>query len=45
MINFVFAALLAAIAQEPTKTTLPGAMNVTRVDAVVMCGGATTSED
>jgi uncharacterized protein (TIGR01244 family) len=29
--------------QEPAKTTLPGATNVTRVDAVVMCGGATTN--
>lgn len=30
------------VAQAPQKTTLPGATNVTRVDATVMCGGATT---
>jgi uncharacterized protein (TIGR01244 family) len=29
--------------QDPVKETLPGAANVTRVDAVVMCGGATTT--
>lgn len=33
--------LLAA--QAPQKATLPGATNVTRVDATVMCGGATTT--
>jgi uncharacterized protein (TIGR01244 family) len=41
------APLLIALAlgpQGPGKTTLPGARNVTRVDAVLMCGGATTSE-
>ena len=37
--------LLATLLQQaPVKTTLPGGMNVTRVDAVVMCGGATTNE-
>ena len=30
--------------QTPQKTTLPGGMNITRVDATVMCGGATTDE-
>jgi uncharacterized protein (TIGR01244 family) len=34
--------LLAA--QAPQKTTLPGATNVTRVDAAVMCAGATTTD-
>ena len=34
----------AAVQQTPAKATLPGARNVTRVDAVVMCGGATTAE-
>jgi uncharacterized protein (TIGR01244 family) len=33
--------LLAA--QAPQKTTMAGATNVTRVDATVMCGGATTT--
>ena len=32
------------VAQAPQKTTLPGATNVTRVDATVMCGGATTPQ-
>ena len=32
------------LAQAPEKTTLPGATNVTRVDATVMCGGATTTQ-
>jgi len=32
------------IPQAPQKQTLPGAVNVTRVDAAVMCGGATTIE-
>lgn len=37
--------LLLSIAQQPPqKTTLPGATNVTRVDAVLMCGGATTDD-
>ena len=36
--------LLAAVQQAPVKTDLPGAMNVTRVDAVLMCGGATKDE-
>lgn len=35
---------LALVQQSPTKTSLPGATNVTRVDAVLMCGGATTNE-
>ena len=43
MFTLTLAAFLAS-AQQPAKTTLPGATNVTRVDAVVMCGGATTSE-
>ena len=30
--------------QAPVKDILPGATNVTRVDATVMCGGATTNE-
>jgi uncharacterized protein (TIGR01244 family) len=33
--------LLALVVQAPTKVTLPGATNVTRVDAVLMCGGST----
>jgi uncharacterized protein (TIGR01244 family) len=37
-------AAVVALAQQPTKATLPGATNVTRVDAAVMCGGATTNE-
>jgi len=36
--------LLVSMLQAPEKQTLPGARNVTRVDATVMCGGATTSE-
>ncbi len=36
--------LLALAQQSPEKATLPGAKNVTRVDAVLMCGGATTNE-
>ncbi len=35
---------LGAPQQAPQKTTIPGGMNVTRVDATVMCGGATTDE-
>jgi uncharacterized protein (TIGR01244 family) len=35
---------IAALAQAPTKTTVPGAVNVTRVDATIACGGATTPE-
>jgi len=35
--------LLFTLAQQaPEKASLPGATNVTRVDAVLMCGGATT---
>jgi uncharacterized protein (TIGR01244 family) len=37
-------ALLIGQAQAPEKTTLPGATNVTRVDATVMCGGATSAD-
>lgn len=40
----VLVALLIGQGQAPVKTTLPGASNVTRVDATVMCGGATTPE-
>lgn len=36
--------LLTALLQAPEKQTLPGAVNVTRVDATVTCGGATTTE-
>ena len=36
--------LMLALAQVPEKVTLPGASNVTRVDAALMCGGATTPE-
>jgi uncharacterized protein (TIGR01244 family) len=35
---------LLIVAQAPQKMTLPGAVNVTRVDATVACGGATTPE-
>ena len=35
---------IALTAQTPTKIDLPGARNVTRVDATIMCGGATTPE-
>lgn len=42
MFTFMLAASLALV-QQPSKATLPGATNVTRVDAVVMCGGATTT--
>jgi len=43
----MFPALLFSLVflqQTPAKDSLPGATNVTRVDAVVMCGGATTAE-
>src|ERR671919_276810 len=36
--------LLLFALQGPVKQTLPGAMNVTRVDATVACGGATSVE-
>ena len=36
--------LVQATAQGPVKSTLPGATNVTRVDATIACGGATTTE-
>jgi uncharacterized protein (TIGR01244 family) len=35
---------IALVPQAPVKETLTGATNVTRVDAVLMCGGATTPE-
>lgn len=35
---------LSTAQQAPAKASLPGATNVTRVDAVLMCGGATTNE-
>jgi uncharacterized protein (TIGR01244 family) len=35
--------LLLVALQSPVKQTLPGATNVTRVDATVACGGATTT--
>lgn len=35
---------LQGTAQAPVKQTLPGATNVTRVDATVACGGATSAE-
>jgi uncharacterized protein (TIGR01244 family) len=41
MISLMLSILL--VAQAPEKTTLPGATNVTRVDATVMCAGATTT--
>ena len=43
-IAFLSLVLAVALLQSPSKATLPGARNVTRVDAVVMCGGATTNE-
>lgn len=36
--------LLVSLLQAPEKQTLPGATNVTRVDATIMCGGATTPQ-
>lgn len=33
-----------SVAQAPVKDSLPGAINVTRVDTTIMCGGATTKE-
>lgn len=36
--------LFVALQQAPEKVTVSGATNVTRVDATVMCAGATTSE-
>ncbi|MGH9372394.1 MAG: fused DSP-PTPase phosphatase/NAD kinase-like protein [Vicinamibacterales bacterium] len=36
--------LVTLVQQAPEKSSLPGARNVTRVDAVVMCGGATTND-
>lgn len=42
MITAILVSLLFA-QQPPVKDTLPGASNVTRVDATVLCGGATTT--
>jgi uncharacterized protein (TIGR01244 family) len=42
MIPLILFALV--LAQAPVKETIPGSTNVTRVDATVMCGGATTAE-
>ena len=36
--------VLLSLAQAPEHQTLPGASNVTRVDANVMCGGNTTPD-
>lgn len=41
---FLAVAILLALAQTPEKITLPGASNVTRVDAALMCAGATSPE-
>jgi uncharacterized protein (TIGR01244 family) len=41
---FISLLLIALVPQTPQKAELPGASNVTRVDAVLMCGGATTDE-
>lgn len=41
MVTFL---LLLALLQTPERLTLPGARNVTRVDATVMCAGATTPD-
>ena len=41
---FISVLLLVALVQAPEKQTIAGAENVTRVDAAVMCGGATTPE-
>jgi uncharacterized protein (TIGR01244 family) len=35
---------LIFLAQAPVKDSLPGATNVTRVDATIACGGATSAE-
>lgn len=44
MLSTTLVLLMLASLQAPAKDTLPGAVNVTRVDATVMCGGATTAE-
>lgn len=44
MLTPALLSLLLLLPQAPSKTTLPGATNVTRVDAVLMCGGATGDE-
>jgi uncharacterized protein (TIGR01244 family) len=43
MIVTLIAVTLAGLA-DPTAETLPGAVNYTRVDATVACGGATSAE-
>lgn len=43
VITLLLAALLG-LQQTPEKVALPGAKNVTRVDAAVMCAGATTPD-
>ncbi len=43
-ITLLLLSLATAPAQGPTPFSLPGAMNTTRVDAVVACGGATTND-
>jgi uncharacterized protein (TIGR01244 family) len=35
---------MLALPQAPTKETIPGATNVTRVDATIACAGATSPE-
>jgi uncharacterized protein (TIGR01244 family) len=40
----IAALILVSLSQGPVRQTLPGATHVTRVDAVLMCGGATTPE-
>ncbi|MGE5602045.1 MAG: beta-lactamase hydrolase domain-containing protein, partial [Nitrososphaerales archaeon] len=35
---------LVFLIQAPVKDSLPGATNVTRVDATIACGGATSAE-
>ena len=42
--TFLLIIALQGSAQGPVKQTLPGATHVTRVDATVACGGATTAE-
>lgn len=41
---FIAAIFIFALVQAPEKVTLPGATNVTRVDAALMCGGATSPD-
>jgi uncharacterized protein (TIGR01244 family) len=44
MLTTLFLLLALLVHQGPVKQTLPGATNVTRVDATVACGGATSVE-